>query len=165
MSLPFYHTHTLKTAHLEEVNTLLQAPLNSKHPTVINLKNLEFDQQREVIGLVENHFVTNNISFKFPYPLYIITDHLPTISGIRLVRSTEELPKFFTHRDGKMNVKESHLVGRNSLIQQEILNGDATSDDQKLKDYGRSHRRVYELETERLYYKNLVTQLTKAKNG
>lgn len=165
MSLPFYHNYNLKSAHLDELRALLHAQINLKHPAVINVRSLDFDQQREVVGLIENHFVTNNISYKFPYPVYIMTDHERTISHMPIVNNQEELPRFFIQRDGKMNVKEAHLVGRNTLLQQEIQNGDPASEDQKLKDYARIHKQISKLETERLFCRNLLSTFMKEKKN
>lgn len=140
--------------------------INLKHPVVINMKGLDQDQQRELIGLIENYFVTHNISFKFPYPVYIMTEHEGSISNLPLVRNPQELPRFFIPREGKMNVKETHLAGKNKLLQQEIRNADSELSEESLKAYARSHREIFELEEEILFYRSLMNKLIKAKiNG
>jgi hypothetical protein len=166
MNLPSYHNYNLRTASFEELNSLLTPEINLKHPVVINMKGLDQDQQRELIGLIENYFVTHNISFKFPYPVYIMTEHEGSISNLPLVRNPQELPRFFIPREGKMNVKETHLAGKNKLLQQEIRNADSELSEESLKAYARSHREIFELEEEILFYRSLMNKLIKAKiNG
>lgn len=166
MSLPIYQHINIRTFHLDDLKNFLHREMNFKHPVAINLKHLEFDQQREVIGLIENYFETNNLSYKFPYPIYLIMDHQKTITQMPAVASVEELPKFFNQKESKMNVKESHLIGRNRLLQQEIKNADTEVIQSNINKYGAIHRRVYEMEKERLFYRSILNRIVKAaKNG
>src|SRR5690606_33710468 len=117
MSLPTYHQIQLKSASLEDLEQLLNLEMNLKHPVVFNLKNLDLDQQRDVIGLIENFFTTQKRSYKYPYPVYLISDHEKSITLVPLLKDSKELPKLFENRESKMNVKESHLASRNKLLQ------------------------------------------------
>lgn len=163
MSLPVYQTINLRTSNLEELNSILRGDMNLKHPVVLNLKNLDFDQQREMIGLIENFFVSANLSFKFPYAIYLITDHEPSISKMPLFQDQTQLPKFYSQRESKMNVKESHLAGKNKLLQQEVKNSDASSNLTDLGTYGENHRIIFELERERKMYRSILNGLMKVK--
>lgn len=165
MSLPVYQHLTLKSSSLEELNGLLAPEINLKHPVAINLKAIDRDQQREIIGLIENYFVSHNLSFKFPYPIYIVTDHETSIGQLPLVQDLKELPKFFTQRESKMNVKETHLIGKNKLLQQEVKNSDASSNSSAIETYAEAHRIIYELETERKFYRSILNQLMKVKKN
>ena len=163
MSLPVYQHINLKTGSLDELNAILNQELNLKHPVTIGLKALDLDQQRELIGLIENYFVSHNLSFKFPYPVYLISDHEASITKVPLVKKQEELPKFFSQRDSKMNVKESHLAGKNKPLQQEVRNSDASSNTKDAQNYGEAHRMIYELEEERKFYRLILNRLVKGK--
>ncbi|WPU64046.1 hypothetical protein [Peredibacter starrii] len=163
MSLPVYQHINLKTGSLDELNAILNQELNLKHPVTIGLKALDLDQQRELIGLIENYFVSHNLSYKFPYPVYLISDHEASITKVPLVKKQDELPKFFTQRDSKMNVKESHLAGKNKLLQQEVRNSDASSNTKDAQNYGEAHRIIYELEEERKFYRLILNRLVKGK--
>lgn len=165
MSLPVYQHIQLKSASLEDLSSTLGPDLNLRHPVVFNLKSLDLNQQREIIGLIENYYSSQNLSFRFPYPVYLVSDHEPSITKMIVIRETNELPKFYTQRESKMNVKESHLVSRNKLLQQEVKNSDASSNIQELVNYGEAHRLIYELETERKFYRSILNKLYKANNG
>lgn len=165
MSLPVYQHLNLASASLDYLSNILNPELNLKHPVSMNLKNLSFDDQREVIGLIENYFVSNNLSFKFPYPIYIISEHEKSITRIPLVNDIKELPRFFVQKETRMNVKEAHLAGKNKLLQQEIKNTDASSNEKDIQTYGEAHRVIYELDIERKTYRSLLNKLLKASNG
>lgn len=166
MSLPIYQHVNIKTIQLEDLQNFLNPEMNSGHPVALNLKQLDLEQQREIVGLIENYFSTNNHSFKYPYPVYLIMDHEKTITRMPSVKTVEELPKFFSQKDSKMNVKESHLIGRNKLLQQAIKNIDSEQIQENIQNYGNLHRKVFELEKERLFYRSILNRLVKVtKNG
>jgi hypothetical protein len=166
MNLPVYQHINLKSASLEDLGHILHQDLNLKHPVVINLKNLDLDQQREVIGLIENYYTGQNISFNYPYPVYLLSHHEPSITKVVLIQDQQELPKFYTQRDSKMNVKESHLAGKNRLLQQEVKNSDASANLSDMQNYGEAHRIIYELEKERSFYRSILNRLVKgSKDG
>lgn len=163
MSLPLYQQLNLKSASLDDLRSVLHRDMNLKHPVVMNTKNLDLDQQREVIGLIENFFMSNDLSFKYPYPLYILSDHEPSITKIPLFSDPSLLPKFFNARDTKMNVKESHLAGKNKLLQQEVKNSDASAVSGQIENYGETHRLIHQNEKERQFYLSIIQDLTKGK--
>jgi hypothetical protein len=166
MSLPVYQHINVRTIQLDDLENLLSKNLNLKHPVALNLKFLDLDQQREMIGLIENFFQTNNLSFKFPYPVYLVTDHESTITHMPTAFDMDSLPKFFTQRESKMNVKESQLISRNRLLQQEITNADSQSIEESMNRYGQVHRQIFEMEKERLFYRSVLNRLMKGKyNG
>ncbi len=159
MSLPYYHHIHVKSASLDELDALLRPDLNLRQPVAIHLKALTLDQQRESIGLIENYFASQNLSYKFPYPLYLVTDHERSIAKIPLARKQEELPKFFVQKDSKMNLKEAQLAAKNKLLQQEIRNSDSLSNDSQTASFGEAHRIIFELEAERDFYRSILNRL------
>jgi hypothetical protein len=165
MNLPVYQNINVRSIHLEDLQNMLTDELNLRHPVALNLKHLDLDQQREIIGIVENFFVTHNLSYKFPYPIYLITDHEATITQMPTVRIQEELPRFFVHKDTRMNVKEAHLSEKNRLLQQEIKNSDAAEVYSNIAKYSANHRQIFMLEEEKMFYQGIAKELMKAKNG
>jgi hypothetical protein len=161
MNIPVYQHIKLKNGSFEELSAHLFAEINQKHPVVFNILSFTLDEQREMIGLIENYFSTNELSYKFPYPVYILTQHESTICGLPLAKKPEELPKFFLQKEGKMNVKETQLLNRNKLLQQEVRNADAGASEEKIRLYGQIHRQIFELEEERLFYKSVLHKLIK----
>ncbi len=165
MSLPVYQVIQVKSSSLEDLNEILKKDMNLRHPVVLNLLALDLDAQREFIGLIENYFVSENISFKFPYAVYLVSVHEPSISLMPVVPGQDKLPKFFQQKEGRMNVKESHLAGRNKMLQQEVANADSTLHQSEVRSYALFHRRIFELERERDFCLDLMNKLTKAKKN
>ena len=165
MNLPIYQHINVKSASPEDLSHVLDPDLNLKHPAAVSLKSMGLDEQREAIGLIENYFVSQNLSFKFPYPIYIISDHEVSITKIPLVSDTQSLPKFFTQRESKMNVKETHLASKNKLLQQEVRNSDASSNICDIENFGQSHKLIFELEKERKYLRSLLSNIMKVKKN
>jgi hypothetical protein len=162
MSLPVYQHINFKTASISELNSILHPELNMKHPVVLNLKNVDIDQQRELIGLIENFFVSANLSYRFPYPVYILSDHEMSITKMPLIHHEKALPKFFHHRKSKMNVKEAHLADKNRLLQQDVNNADALANMTEIENYSDAHRFIFEIEKERKFYRSILNKITKA---
>lgn len=161
MSLPIYQHINVWTIQLEDLKKFLSEDMNLKQPVALNLKQLNLEQQREVVGLIENYFSTNNLSYKFPYPVYLITNHERTLTNMPTVSGPDELPKLYSQKETKINVKESHLISKNLLLQKEIRNSDAEDTQENIQNYAAYHRRVYELEKERLYYRSILNRLIK----
>lgn len=165
MSLPTYQVIPVKSASLEDLNEILKKEINLRQPVAINLLELDFDAQREFIGLIENYFVSENISFKFPYAVYLITIHEPSITLMPIVSSTQKLPKFYHLKEGRMNVKESHLAGRNKLLQLEVANADSSLHQSEVRSYALFHKRIYELQLERDFCMNVLNALSHGKKN
>lgn len=163
MSLPVYQVIQVKSSSLEELNDLLKKDMNLRNPVALNLLPLDVDAQREFIGLIENYFVSENISFKFPYAIYLISIHEPSISLMPVVTQLSKLPKFFQQKETRMNLKESHLADRNRLLQQEVANADSSLHQNEVKSYAQFHRTIYELQKERDFCADILSKISKVK--
>lgn len=159
MSLPVYHQIQFNSGNIDDLASYIKPEMNLRHPIILNLLELDPDLQRETIGLIENYFVSENFSFLFPYPVYVITVHEPSITRMKVARSTSELPKFFSQKEGRMNVKEGHVAGKNRLLQQEIQNADTSAHQNELLNYAHLHRQIYEKELERQFLRELLSKL------
>jgi hypothetical protein len=165
MSLPVYQQINISGQSFEELAMNLNPDINLRHPVAFNLKALDLDHQRETIGLIENYFAEQNLSFKFPYPIFVVSDHEPSICRLPLVKEVGELPKFFAQRESKMNVKESHLAGKNKLLQQEVKNSDASSNQKNIECYAEDHRKIHELDVEIQFYREIYKKIMKGQSS
>jgi hypothetical protein len=165
MSLPVYDFTSYKLSSIADLNQVLKVEMNLKHPCVLNLKHLEPKDQRTLLSHIEHFFVSNNISYKFPYPVYIVTDIDRATTGMLVVKETAELPRFFSQKEGKMNVKEMHLSSKNRLLQQQVINMDSIDTLKRTTQYGALHKKIYDLEAERQFYRSVLSRLTKGKKN
>lgn len=161
MSLPVYQIIAVKSTSLEALAEILKKDMNLHQPVALNLLALESEDQREFVGLVENFFTSENVSFKFPYPVYLVTVQDPSITHMPVVPELSKLPKFFHQKEGRMNVKESHLADRNRLLQQEVANADSSLHQSEVRSYALFHKRIYELQRERDFCHELLLRVVK----
>jgi hypothetical protein len=165
MNLPIYQQVVVKSTGQDELRYFLSPDMNLRFPWAINLLELDMPDQLEVIGLIENYFASNNISYLYPYPVFVLSALESTVTQMPLVNAKVELPRFFAQKDNKTNVMEANLLGRNKLLQQEIKNCDSMSNQQELFHYTQTHRQIYELELERSYYYSLLERLKQVPRG
>jgi hypothetical protein len=163
MSLPVYRHIHVRTDSIDDLVALLSPDLNVKNPVAFHLVTLNLDQQKEMVGIIENYFDTENVSFKFPYPIYVISGLESSISGMPMTSSQDELPKFFSQKEGRMNVKETHLALKNKLLNQEIKNVDPRLTRDNLEAFALEHRQIYELQIENSFYRVLLQKMGKVK--
>ena len=159
MNLPIYQIIHVKSAQLEDVVDLLDRDMNLRRPVALLLKSLSPDEQREVIGLVENWFETHNVSWHFPYPVFCVADHGDAIAHMSVVAELSELPRFYQQKDVKVTVKETQVLERNRLLQQEITNAGPHVMADVGREYGSAHRWVWELARETDFYQSLLRRL------
>jgi len=166
MSLPIYQHINVRKENLEDVKKVFHKEMNLKHPISFNIKHLDPDEQLSFFKFSESFFKSQNISFKFPYPIYFISDYPSETSHLFLITKIEELPKFYSQKESKLNVKETHLMGRNKLLQQEVINADTYLIENEIKKFSTNHQKISLLEEERIFYKNILNKLIKAqRNG
>lgn len=157
----FYVTHTLSTHYQEELRELLTPDLNLQAPVVFDVRELPEEDQNGARQLIEVFFRDHNLSLRFPYPVYAITKITAGDDPLIGLTTERELPRFFTKRSGKMNVKETHLAEKNSLIQREIKNSDYAHSLKAIGAYAKSHHKIYLGEQERFFYKEILESLEK----
>jgi hypothetical protein len=78
-----------------------------------------------------------------------------------MVKNQNDLPKFFKQKDGRISVKDTTVIAKNKLYQQEIKNTDPVQFQNTMTKFANTHRRMYLLDKEKSYYQKLLTQLTK----
>lgn len=165
MNLPIYQLVPVKNADLFSVTELLNEDINLRRPVAFVLTSLKLDEQREVVGVIENWFHSHQASWRFPYPVYLVSDLTEGVGNIPVVKDTKNLPKFFNMKDTKITVKESQVIDRNKLIQQEIKNADPHQMTRVLEDYGINHKKIWFLVNEGFFYEYLLNRLKQKKQN
>lgn len=159
MNLPIYLMVTVKSAQLEDVTEVLVNGMNQHRPVALLIDHLNRDDQREVIGLVENWFSEGLNSPRYPYPVYLVSELGEALGEVPVVATVKALPAFFRKKEGKPNVRETQLIARNRIMQQEIRNSDPLQIDATLLRYGHHHRRLWRLVEEGAFYERLLARL------
>jgi acyl-CoA synthetase (NDP forming) len=165
MNLPIYQIINVKSAQLEDIAAILHEDLNLRRPVAYVLKTLNLDEQREVIGVIENWFETHQASWRYPYPVFIISDYSDAIGHMPVFTDVTHLPRFYNQKDVKVTVKETQVLERNRLLQQEIKNADSHEMAEVIKEYGINHKKIWYLVKEASFYEQLLKKLRAKVNG
>jgi hypothetical protein len=165
MNLPIYQIIYVKSAQLEDIAALLHEDLNLRRPIAYVLKTLSLDEQREVIGVIDNWFETHQASWRYPYPVYIVSDYSDAIGHLPVFAEIAQLPKFYNQKDVKVTVKETQVLERNRLLQQEIKNADAHQVADVVRTYGVNHKKIWYLVKEANFYEQLLIKLRTRADG
>jgi hypothetical protein len=161
MNLPVYKFIKLKNNFQDDINSIFKSDLNLKSPVVFNLSDLSYEITEQIVKFIETYFKVHNLSLRFPYPVYIISKYEWIESEISFFQNEKNLPHFFSKKDTKINIKESQLVLKTKLLQQELVSADPSSYEKKIESYSKKHRLIYELEVERRSYQNILNHLLK----
>lgn len=165
MNLPIYQIINVKSAQLEDIAALLHEDLNLRRPVAYVLKTLGLDEQREVIGVIENWFETHQASWRFPYPVFIVSNYSDAIGHMPVFEDVTQLPRFYNQKDVKVTVKETQVLERNRLLQQEIKNADSHVMANVVREYGLNHKKIWYLANEAHFYEQLLTKLRARVDG
>lgn len=160
MNLPIYQMVHVKSSQIEDVTAVLIDGMNLRNPVVLQLSHLNSDEQREVIGFIENWFAEGR-SHKYPYPVFIVSNQGQALGQLPVVPEIKALPKFFQQKDGKPNVKEGQVLDRNRLLQQEIQNTDPKQTEDTFSEYAVQHKKLWFLNQEAQFYTEILTRLRK----
>jgi hypothetical protein len=166
MNLPFYKHLKINHFSQEELSEILSEELNLRHPVAIDISEMPQADQKEFIYFLEQYFTKRNESFLFPYPVYLIGQMDSSNTQIPMVLTKKDLPKFFSKKESRMNIKEASLAKKNNLIQQEIKNSDPNFYLNEIQNFGETHRTIFKQEIERNFYRKLLSQIFKGQmNG
>jgi len=161
MALPFYKFITILENDLSNFEIILKNESNRKHPLVFDTSELDPENQRKIIGHIEDFYSKQNKSHRFPYPIYILTILSRNSSNLSLISSIKQLPHFYHFQNLKCSEAEKKMLKANDLIQQEIINTDTQDVERNLKLFSRSHKRIALLEAERNCYQTLLKKIAR----
>lgn len=161
MNLPIYQIINVRSSQIDDVMAVMHDDINLHRPVALVVKHLDRDQQREVIGLVSNWYAEGRSSPRFPYPIYIVAELAEAVGHIPVVSELAELPKFFSQKEAQTNVKESQIIKRTHLLQQEIRNTDPLVAESTFNRYALNHKKLWFLVSEGDFYEELLTRMKK----
>lgn len=166
MKLPVLKKMTLQD--LESAKKFIQnvhADINIRCPILIEIETLSMDDQKKFLSLFSTKVNEDHkLSLIFPYPIYIKSQLKQNDSALLIIQEESDLPKFFLKKEGKINLKESQILMKNKLLQQEIQNADLSQVKEKIKSYANDHKKIFQLEVERMSYINILANLKKEKD-
>lgn len=163
MAFPVYPKSSLKISSDSDLGLLINNKINLRFPILIEFISTSFEEETKLIQHLQAHLDKLNINPAFPYPIFAITSFEPGQSiTFTCLRSKTELPRFFLQKDGRLNLKESNLLDKIKLLQQETFNSTSLENMKIIKNYANSHRLINSLDKERSLYMDLLKRLKKS---
>ena len=161
MQLPLFKKVSLNSENFEKYILTLGPDTNLRNPVLIDLDALTHEEQTLFFELLLPSITSKKLSFHFPYPIFIKTLLEFNSPDLLLIKNDSELPLFYQRKESKMNLKETQILMKNKLLQQEIKNSDIGVLLDQVDSYAKDHRKVYEKEVERLAYMSILGKLKK----
>lgn len=164
MSFPIYKFIKIKKYDKNEFLNILSPEMNLKNPLVFDLKNLDFDEQWGIIKIIEDYSIEKEMSLRFPYPVYIISNHDHGPCSTLLLKDEKELPDFFNKKEFRVSSKESSAVRKNRMIQKALYHSENPTSQIELHSFGKIHKKIYNQDLERSFYQKIYENLLKKKH-
>jgi hypothetical protein len=160
MTFPVYQKNSIRINQEADLDRLITKEINLYNPVIVEFETTSKEEETKLIHLLQKHLEQLNLNPRFPYAIYVITQiEIEIPLSFVCQRSKGEIPKFFTQKDARLNLKESHLMDKIRLLQQESGNCSSLENMNSLQRYAKSHRLIHVLDQERLAYKNLLRRL------
>ena len=165
MTFPVYQKNSLRINQEADLDKLITKEINLYNPVIVEFKTTSKEEETKLIHLFQRHLEQLQINPRFPYAIYVITLlEIERPLSFVCLRSRDEIPKFFTQKDARLNLKESHLMDKIRLLQQESRNCSSLENIHSLQKYANAHRLIHVLDQERMAYKKLLRRLKRNEN-
>lgn len=154
MKIPIFEELFFENYELDYIREKLDDSRIGKVPTYINLTNVPKDEQINTVFKFKELFLDLNLNPRFPYPCYLIVDHLED-QYFPTVQSVKELPDHFFKKVKRPNNKELQLLNKLSLKVEKIRNLDMNRIMVDLIQTNNSQKKLYD-NTKELYFLEIL---------
>lgn len=117
MKVPIFEE--VKCAVLDKIHIIsfIKTIQNNPSALYLNLNHIETkDKMAQILEYFVDAFHLLNYNAFFPYPFFIITQHIETYPEICLAKNESSLPKHFNHQISKLNSNELKLLNKVNLL-------------------------------------------------
>jgi hypothetical protein len=162
MRIPIFEQITLQLPELENLETLQDA-LAQAHPgqvpCYIGLWQTPPSRHEELARNIVEAMKRLGVGPLFPYPLYLVSEHLKDFDALPVVRTVETLPQHFFKKVKRLKNKELALLHKAVPQAQKLLNLDCNTKLARLQGLLRSNRALYDLSRELHFYEKLLERI------
>jgi len=160
MATPNYKFISILENDLFNFEIILKNDTNQNHPIVFDIIEMDTENQRKALGNLEDFYLKQKKSSRFPYPVYVLSTLKKNNSEFfSIINSSKELPTFFLSKNSKFSESEKTMLKKNKILQQEIINNCTQEIEKNLKLFSKSHRQISLLEAERIFYLQILNSL------
>lgn len=163
MKIPIFEEIQLIDLNTEKMRIIVSDSKIGKVPCYINLSNLDKTTLKKTVSELEEMMNEYNLSYDFPYPLYIISPFQPR-TNLPWSQSVRDLPEHYFKKVKRPNNKEINLINKLSIKIEKIKNLNIFKSLEEFKKTSKLQRKLYN-ETLELHFLEKVESkiLKKAK--
>lgn len=132
MRLPKLEEIKLSTIENSELRTLLIKNKVGSTPVYTDLSHLSKERLIDVITTLDFVMSELNIHPRFPYPYYILSEHIDIDSNFPILKDIDEISAYFKKETSRTTSKEQKIVDKIEVICSQINNENIY---QRLEDY------------------------------
>lgn len=162
MKFPVIEEIILRSDSEQQFKQLVINVDNIFSPLIFNLLSLENAQARGV-NLIEEFINEKNLSPYFPYPIYLLTSLKNYKGNLQILKSKNEIPKFFKIRSLKPNAKEESLITKGNMLCEKFSNFSHQESTYKIFKFNEQHKKMYLQSLEGDYLEKLIKKLRNIK--
>ncbi|MFG1492089.1 hypothetical protein ACRXCV_11730 [Halobacteriovorax sp. GFR7] len=124
MKTPILEEFKLKAIDKEEIKLAMKTYRVGHQPLYLDASKLQRDRLIKLLGLLSNVLEEENLSPKFPYPFYIISDIEDIWTRFPIFKSLEDLPKYYQFEAARPTNKEQKILDFIDISASNIRNED-----------------------------------------
>lgn len=156
MPIPSYKQIHIKSEERSKIFDQLNFHQFGQVPYIFSISHLG----NELVALknIEDFLEENQLS-NYPYPIYIVSSIQNYRGSLELFSTIEECPKFYKQKIKQLNVKENKILQKIYLKQKNLQNIRAVEFTPYLNEYGRAHKKLFNLHKEEVFLSKLANKL------
>ena len=155
MSFPVYKKISINSHQKRLIYSQLDQVDFGHQPFVFEMSHM-ITKQDEALTNIEAYLNEHSIN-RFTYPLIIISNIQNYTGSLMVVNSLDKVPRFFKNKSKQLSTKENQKLKYVELKQTHMENLILEEFEPIIKEYTRSHKKIYQLNNENEFL-NLLTK-------
>ncbi len=160
MKIPVFEVIELEEVTQESVKKLIASGRIGKAPLNIVLNTLDLEMARKAVEQLLDYLISEKISAKFPYPIYIISEVLEEHPEIEIMKTIEDVPSHFKRRVKRLTNKEQLFLNKSNSISEKLIKSQIGDINSELFKYFSKQRELFDLTKELHFYNQIFDELT-----
>lgn len=130
------------------------------HPYVINFKTSKYSELNDFLADFKVYLDKRGVNPRFPYPIYIKTEVVIKDSPFALIKSIEDIDKYFPTKKIRHTNREISYLQKIKILRRKINNQHVSKAMSYLLKNRKKRKKLFNLCLENDYYKRLINSLT-----
>lgn len=157
MSIPSFKKITINSAATDILVAQLDQINFRSGPHILSLHAV-LESQEACLKIISDYFEKYPQKL-LPYPPYVLTTLTQYEGPLVLIKSEDQMPKFFKVKDRPLNHKETNLLKQIKLLQKKFSHINFFESQKVLDSYSSQHKDIGKVQSEIDFYQKLSQKL------